>query len=428
MTTEPFGRRLSAWLEEDARGRVADHLTEVLVATRATRQRPAWSSIERWLPMTSIAAPRPFVPRTLLVIAMVAALLAALGAGLLLLQVGKPSLPPFGGAGNGRIVYVDGNAVRSAAADGSDVRTIATATRPGAPVISPDGALVAYIVDEAHVEVAPVTSDAAAPAGPISIVADGMRAYALPTWSPDGRRVAFIAADPVSDHVFVANRNGTEVHQVGADAVAAGYGIGWIGFSPNGRWLAIADGIGEGPDGQIQLVDLNAGGFRTLATPPISFDDGSVMAWSPDPSTPRILYLSKAGQTRYYDLTTDKDVSVASGFWPSWSPTGDRIAYWSNGTKVIQTPTSVIAAGRPVEIFPSFGDCADHPEMAGKAICGPVTWSPDGERVIGTEVTGNGLLSLRSDGLGDPVFVDLQNDLNLGAGNVVTWQPVLKRS
>lgn len=424
---DSFDRRLGGWLVEEAQGRVSDHLTEVLLATRATRQRRGWASLERWLPMTSIASARPFVPRVPVPLLLVLALLVAALAAVFILQAGKAPIPKFGEAANGRIVYVDGNSVRSVAADGSDAQTIATVTGPNAPVVSPDGALVAYAVNGDHVEIAPVVAQRA-PAAPISVVAAGMSAYGLPTWSPDGERVAFIAADQVSDHVFVANRDGTNVQQLGANAVAPGYGIGWMGFSPNGRWLAIAYGTGERPNGQIQLVDLANNGFRTLATASISFDDGAAMAWSPDPSTPRILYLAKAGSTRYYDLTTDKDINVATGFWPSWSPTGDRIAYWSNGTKVVATPGGAGTVGDPIEIFPSFGDCPDHPEMAGKAICGPVTWSPDGTRVIGTEVTGNGLLSLRSDGSGDPILIDLQVDLNLGAGGVVSWQPVLRRN
>ena len=61
MTTrDTFGRDLSRWLHEDAEHRVSDHLGEVLVRTAATRQRPWWSSPERWLPMDSVAVRRPF--------------------------------------------------------------------------------------------------------------------------------------------------------------------------------------------------------------------------------------------------------------------------------------------------------------------------------------------------------------------------------
>ena len=64
-TNDAFGRTLSAWLHEDAEHHVPDHLDEVLARSVASRQRPAWSSLERWLPMdltTRVSAftlPRP---------------------------------------------------------------------------------------------------------------------------------------------------------------------------------------------------------------------------------------------------------------------------------------------------------------------------------------------------------------------------------
>ena len=49
------------WLHEDAEHRVPDHLDAVLRRTQTERQRPAWSSLERWLPVqtTLRLAPGP---------------------------------------------------------------------------------------------------------------------------------------------------------------------------------------------------------------------------------------------------------------------------------------------------------------------------------------------------------------------------------
>ena len=59
-TNERFERGLSAWLHDDATFRVPDHLGEVLAVTQETRQRPAWSSLERWLPVDTTFRPRLF--------------------------------------------------------------------------------------------------------------------------------------------------------------------------------------------------------------------------------------------------------------------------------------------------------------------------------------------------------------------------------
>jgi Tol biopolymer transport system component len=426
MTTNDwFDRRLVDWLDGQAGGRVPDHLAEVLLTTRATRQRSGWSSLERWLPVTSIASARLTWPRPIVPLLLVIALLIAAMAALVLGQAGRSSqIPPFGGAANGRIVYVDGASVRSVAADGTDPRTIATLSAPpSAPVISPDGQRVAYTADGKRIEILAVTGTQSSAS---VVTAAGISDYGPATWSPSGSQIAFVGADARSDHVFVANADGTNVHEVAGAMVERGHVVVPAGFSPDGRFVAFA----EGPDhGTARLVVVAPDGSeaRVLTSNLVEPGFGAAVAWSPDPATPRLLYLAYGGPTYYHDMRTDADVYVAIGFWPSWSPTGDRISYWSNGTKVIGTPASSSGARTPIEVFRSFTDnCQDHPELAGQALCGPVTWSPDGSRLIATEVTGNGLLSLRSDGSGDPRFVDLATNVDVGAGGVVAWQPVVR--
>jgi Tol biopolymer transport system component len=374
--------------------------------------------------MTSFAMTRrTFLPGSVGSILIVAALLFAALLTVVLLQAGRPNVPPFGEARNGRIVFVDGIAVRSAAADGTDVRTIATLpAAPSLPVISPDGRLVAVSVEGAGIDILPVAGDARRVQ--TVLTAPGMTGYGPAAWSPDGDLVAFIAGDTRSDHLFVARPDGSNLKEVGADMVEPGHVIGWASFSPDGRWLAFLEAPEEAP-GRLVVVAPDGSGARSLETNLVEKDNGANVAWSPDPAKQRLLYLAYGGPTYYYDLQTSEDVYVAIGFWPSWSPTGDRISYWHNGTKVIDTPASSAGARTPIAIFPEFTEgCGDRADLAGTALCGPVTWSPDGTRVIATEVTGDGLLSLRSDGSGDPRFVDLTANLHLGEGGIVAWQPV----
>ncbi|HWH19191.1 MAG TPA: hypothetical protein VN671_01560, partial [Solirubrobacterales bacterium] len=46
-----FEHDVSDWLHGEAAHRPAEHLGTVLARTATTRQRPAWSSLERWLPV-----------------------------------------------------------------------------------------------------------------------------------------------------------------------------------------------------------------------------------------------------------------------------------------------------------------------------------------------------------------------------------------
>ena len=44
-----FTGMISGWLDEQAGRGAPDYLDEILARTTRTRQRPAWSSLERWL-------------------------------------------------------------------------------------------------------------------------------------------------------------------------------------------------------------------------------------------------------------------------------------------------------------------------------------------------------------------------------------------
>ena len=58
ITNDAFERKVSDWLHADAEHRIPDHLDAVLRRTSVERQRPAWSSLERWLPVDTTFAGR----------------------------------------------------------------------------------------------------------------------------------------------------------------------------------------------------------------------------------------------------------------------------------------------------------------------------------------------------------------------------------
>ena len=53
-----FERTVSDWLADQAGQGSPAYLDEILSRTTRTRQRPAWSSLERWLPVDLTAQPR----------------------------------------------------------------------------------------------------------------------------------------------------------------------------------------------------------------------------------------------------------------------------------------------------------------------------------------------------------------------------------
>ena len=92
-----FERTVSDWLDEQAGHGAPGYLDEVLARTTRTRQRPAWSSLERWLPVQSTASLRP-VPRMAWLL-VVLGLVVALGAAILVRRLAEHDCPsPFGPA------------------------------------------------------------------------------------------------------------------------------------------------------------------------------------------------------------------------------------------------------------------------------------------------------------------------------------------
>jgi hypothetical protein len=124
------------------------------------------------------------------------------------------------------------------------------------------------------------------------------------------------------------------------------------------------------------------------------------------------------------DVSSGQQRALAGGFWPVWSPTGDRISYWDDGTKVGPALATDPGQGTKVAVFQPFKEnCPDvAAELAGKVFCGPAGWSPDGTRLIATDISATKILSLRADGSGAPIVVELQGAAD-GPWTNVVWQP-----
>ena len=102
IPSDGLDRKVSTWLHADAEHQVPDHLDAVLRRTRTERQRPAWSSLERWLPVqtTLRLSSAPRVAWLLVVLGLIVSLAAA---GMWIGS--RQRLPnPFGPARNGAIV------------------------------------------------------------------------------------------------------------------------------------------------------------------------------------------------------------------------------------------------------------------------------------------------------------------------------------
>jgi WD40-like Beta Propeller Repeat len=192
---DTFERHLPSALTDLAAPNTPDYLTDILGRTAATRQRPAWASIERWLPvqLATSRVPTTRVPwRQLAVLAVLAVLLATM----LAVYVGTrtPHVPPpFGPAENGRLVYsADGDIVIRDALQSTPRVLIGGPTDDHDPGYSPDGTRLLYLSNEGGN--AYLMSSAADGTGGIRILDDPIADGAHVTWAPDSKRVAVVNA------------------------------------------------------------------------------------------------------------------------------------------------------------------------------------------------------------------------------------------
>jgi len=422
-TNDSFERRLSEWLDETSEHRVPEHLDEVLLRTVATRQRRRWSSLERWLPMAAtMTRSRLTAGRPALVLAVLALLLLAIAAAAIF-AIGRSRQDPIHGYGaNGGIFFADGASLVSVSATGTGRKEVASLPEGATDLaISPDGTRLAFreVSIAGHVAVLALGSGTTA-----SIPIQGMtHVDGVIRWSPLGDQLAFVAADKQRhDHLMVAAADGSSTRALDL-GVLGGSELWFPTWSPDGASLAVVVAQPGSTAGTIHVIRPDGTGARALAVADAETGDGGSLAWSPDAKAQLLLFVGFNRSISTVDAGSGAQRALAGGFWPTWSPSGDRISYWNDGTKVVPALATDPAAQKRVAVFPSFTEnCPDRPDLARKVFCGPASWSPDGTRLFATDISGTVILSLLADGSGSPIVVELKAAADGPWGNVV-WQP-----
>jgi Tol biopolymer transport system component len=219
----------------------------------------------------------------------------------------------------------------------------------------------------------------------------GLSSDFAPTWSPNGRAVAFthVHSSGAVSQVFRIGRDGSGLTRISGVTDYA-YGPDW---SPNGADIAyttfdlaaVARIVVARADGSAAHV---VGSFQGVSNPPATF-----LTWSPNGS--QLAYVDFSGDLVVADAAGDRAhlVLAHGATQPSWSPSGDRIAYVaSSGIVVVQkdgTNPHTIADGA----YPR--------------------WSPDGRSLAYTSRSGVGVHVISADG-GNDRLVD-------ASGTAASW-------
>jgi CubicO group peptidase (beta-lactamase class C family) len=163
----------------------------------------------------------------------------------------------------------------------------------------------------------------------------------FPSWSPDGRRLAWSGLRDGHQDILVADVDGSdELHLT--DDEARDFFPRW---SPDGTSIVFTSDRDGGLDLYVMAPD--GSDIRQLTT---AGGNEWLPAWSPDGT--RIAYVSdpEGQRIRVMDADGSHDRAVTSGprgaTWPAWSPDGRRIAYESRGV-ILVVP---VEGGDPVRL------------------------------------------------------------------------------
>ena len=381
-------QRLPELIDELASASVPDYVDDLLRRTTRTRQRPAWSSLERWLPMGVIAR-TAFVPRLpWRALAIVALLVLAIVGALLFASGSSRRLPaPFGPAANGSILYstAGGDISSVDPVTGASTSIVSGPAKDTAPLLSRDGTKFLFVR----------TLEATNALFVANVDGTGVRQLAegffVPSdldrspfdWSPSGAQVAAVA-----DVLPGSVRNLTILATDGSASrtLDLGLNVTDVSWRPNGREL-VFKGEKNATYG-LYLVNADGSGLRAIAPvndlqygwrEPILSPDGTLVAFArwgaaSDDGIHVLGVDSGVDRLLAFDGSVDTEEKL-----PQFSPDGARLVFQRYvGGKYQLVVEPVAGGGKAVPIGPLQPDAAADPFLS---------FSPDGSQVLVTYPT-----------------------------------------
>lgn len=205
------------------------------------------------------------------------------------------------------------------------------------PTWSPDGRRIAFALhsDLTRIYAFDVEQAAIEPFEPFESTAEGLPEplsdyhadVFSPSWSPDGRRIALTMFDSNSvRQVFTLDVRSGDLLQISHGSYDA-FGPSW---SPDGRWITYT--AEDGGNAEIYIIAVDGSDLKRLTDSPARDNSPS---WSPDGRF-IVFHSTRGGDSDMYAMRIDGsdvlrlDTGGPENSSPAWSPDGRYIAFVSD--------------------------------------------------------------------------------------------------
>jgi hypothetical protein len=215
------------------------------------------------------------------------------------------------------------------------------------PTWSPDGGRIAFVSDrDGNREIYVMNADGSDSRNLTNHAADDW----TPCWSPDGRQIAFASFREGNWEIHVMRADGSSVRRLTEDP-AADYSPSW---SPDGSSIAFV----SNRDGNLEIYVMRADGSELVrftneaATDqsPVWSPDGAFLAWESYRDGNMEIYMARPDGSELRNVSQDV---YADDHGVTWSPTGRFVAFYSNRDKGWDIYTVDLVTGERLNITES---------------------------------------------------------------------------